>query len=327
VDLPGERSEWLKSVYRERLVQADRSTAWLADKLIFVGLLQRVLGGAALRYIPKTLGLRDFLQKHGLVSASGAITTDGDRIEQALHDEFPMGFVVRPAVGVAAHETSRGLYRDGDLFIVELLRGEQSTVYRRSHAKHPVRSDLLQLVASGESVVLQEDLVSAARLVRPLRSSRYAEVRIHTYGSKVVAGSQARRWIQSDLASPEDVQRAEAITQELLASVDRLAPGLLDRLAFGVDVAVFDNGEARIVDWVTNRGQEIPWSGYLDQPRVLGAYTRHFESELGIRATGLDGALLRSNLANYLGYWRIRRDRAAEAGWVSWALSFLPPGL
>jgi hypothetical protein len=90
-----------------------------------------------------------------------------------------------------------------------------------------------------------------------------------------------------------------------------------------VDVAVLDNGEMRITDVVTNRGKPIQWSSYLEQPRVIGAYARHFETYYGLRFQGISGSLIRHNFANYFPYWEKRIEKAKPG--LTKMLAYLPP--
>ena len=265
------------------------------------------------------MGLREFLVKHQLVNKKGVISASGDEIDDALYSEFPAGYVVHPAVGIAAQEKGRGLYPDSDNFVVELLK-DGSSLYSPSHMRQAIKSHILEAVASGEAVVLQEDIMRAADAKKPLRHHYYNEVRIHTYENRVVEGAVPARWVQTNLLSADQIQKAEIRVGELLKA---LPLELLNRQAWGVDVAVLDNGEMRIVDIITNRGMEIPWSGYLDQPRVIGAYTRHFEQYYGVQFQGLSGTLIRHNFANYMPFWE-RRIEKAKPGWNK-ALAYLPP--
>ena len=91
----------------------------------------------------------------------------------------------------------------------------------------------------------------------------------------------------------------------------------------GIDVAVMDNGEMRIVDILTNRGQTIGWSSYLDQPQVIAAYSNHFEKFAGVQFAGVYGFLIRNGFANYFPYWERRIDKAQTA-WTK-ILAYLPP--
>jgi len=317
-----DRRSWLKSVYREGLVEASRSTELLADKLLMHKLVTQAMGASTDRFLPKTLGLKEFLAKHGLVDSRGVIIADGSRIESALYREFPAGFVVRPAVGVAPSETKRGLFTDSDQFVSALLSGRFSG-YRSNHFRKPVQSHILKTIASGEAVVLQDDLILSMDARKRLQRRQYTEVRIHTFESRVVADAIPDRWYgqNNKQALPKASQLA---AEEFVSSfLQLLPPRLLSRQAWGVDVAIFDNGEFRISEIVTNRGERISWSSYLDQPRVLGAYVRHFETYGGVQFDGLAGSILRNNLGNYFGYWDRRRETSGQ-GWQK-LFSYLPP--
>lgn len=314
------KGAWLQALYDKNMIDTSWATEMLADKRIAAEVLEREMGEVKARlYYPKTLGLREFLVKKNLLDARGEINANGDRIEEALAEEFPAGFVVRPAVGIAPQETGRGLFPDTDQFIVELLK-PGNPLYAANHLRQPVRSHILDAVASGEGIVLQENIVLAAHARRPLKARFFQEVRVHTYEGRVVAGAVPTRWVQSNLLNKTQIAFAEDYVAEFLAA---LPPALLTKQAWGVDVAVMDNGEMRISEIVTNRGKPVAWSGYLDQPRVIGAYSRHLEQYYGVRFGGWSGTLIRHNFANYLPYWEKRIEKS-RAGW-SKLVSYLPP--
>lgn len=319
VETGATKASWMKALYDRGLVEASWATEMLSDKRILAEVLRIELGTRAEIYYPKTIGLREFLQKRRLVNSTGVLTAGGDRIESALHDEFPAGFVVRPAVGVAPQETGRGLFANADEFILELLKPGNS-LYSPEHLKAPVKSHILNEVASGEAVVLQESVVGVADVRKPLRHRFFHEVRVHTYEGRLVENSVPERWVQKDLLSADETKKAEAFVEDFLRS---LPLAFLMHQAWGVDVAVMDNGEMRVIDVVTNRGKRVQWSSYLEQPRVIGAYSRHFENYYGIRFSGFSGSLIRNNFANYFPYWGKRIEKARPG--FSKVMAFFPP--
>ena len=314
-----ERGVWLEQIYAHGLVDTSWGTKMLSDKRLFAEVLDRELGAEAKKYYPKTLGLREFLFKHHLLDSRGQISADGDEIETALYEEFPSGFFVRPAVGVAPQEKGNGLYNDTDSFIVDLLKPD-SPLYEPSHAKQAVKSHILETIASGEGVVLQENVVGTADAHSKLKTRYFQEVRVHTYEARVVENAVPKRWVQTNLLTEDQTHGAEIFVSTLL---EKLPLTLLSRQAWGVDVAVMDNGDMRIIDVVTNRGLPIAWSGYLDQPRVIGAYSRHFETFYALKFDGLSGMLIRHGFANYLPYWEKRIEKA-KPGWGK-VLAYFPP--
>lgn len=313
------KGSWLDAIYEKNMIETSWAAAMLADKRLLAEVLEREMGARATRFYPKTIGLREFLYKHKMVDSKGNITASGDEIEQALHDDFPTGYVVRPAVGVAPQETARGLFPETDLFIDQLLRGE-TPYYAPVHMQQPVKSHILETIASGEAVVLQENVILASDVKKPLKLHYFQEVRVHTYEGRVVEGAVPERWVQKNLLTPEQIRQAEAFVGEFL---NNLSLPFLTKQAWGVDVAVMDNGEMRIIDIVTNRGRNIAWSSYLEQPRVIAAYSKLFEERYGLRFSGLDGALIRHGFANYLPFWEKRIEKARPG--LGKALAYLPP--
>ena len=315
------KQDWLKAAYDRNLVDASRVGWMLADKLIFAETLKRELGAAeAERFYPKTLGLKQFLESRRLVDVRGRLKVDADAVEQALADEFPFGYVVKPAVGVAPGETERGLYARSDQLVTELFAAKP-TVYAPSTFRVPIRSHILGGAASGEAIVLQEDVVLRADARQRLRARKMSIARVHSYEDRAVPDSAPASWVRDDrLPTTSDARRSEAFVSQMLG---RLSAQLVAKQAWSLDVAAMDNGDLRVVDVVTNRGRPIAWSGYLDQPRVIGAYSRLWEDRYGVSFGGVSGALLRANLGNYLSYWG-KRIEAAKAPWKK-ALALLPP--
>jgi hypothetical protein len=316
------KTTWLKAVYSSGLVEANWSAKMLSDKLIFANLVSTVLGARSERYVLKTAGLRDILFRNALVDSTGQLTRDGDRIEEALSTEFPNGFLVRPAVGVTPRETTKGLFNSPDEFIVELLRA-QNSLYQARFARVPMKSHILGGVASGEGVVLQENFVQSLALNRPLAKNSFQEIRIHTYEHQVVPGASPKPWVQKVSIPKSSVEKAEQFVGEMLAEMQAASPRIFEGMAFGIDVGLLDNGEMRVLGAVTNRGKPMGWSGYLEQPKVLGAYARFFEKNNRAKFIGLAGVALRWNLLNYWPYWELRVDRSQPG--MAKVLALFPP--
>lgn len=327
------KSQWLNSIYARGLVDNSKATGFLSDKLLFYEIAKRELGSNADRYLVKTVGLRDFLVREGLVDSAGRLVADGDLIESKLYQAFPTGFVARPAVGVAPRETGSGLFRDSDGFVAELVQAD-TFLYRPDHRKRPVRSTVLDEIASGEAVVLQEDILAKRAVELGSRASdtkrSWREVRVHTYEGRVVADAKPNFWVRDDKLSDEEIFRAQKFVAEFLR---QLSPQLLIRQAWSIDVLLLDDTvqavpgskvvEMKIADIITNRGRRGGWSGYLDQPRVIGAYTRHFEAHAGVKFVGIGGQVLRRNAGNYFSYWGLRIDRSRPG--LDKVLAWIPP--
>ena len=316
------KGDFLAALYANKLVDASWATEMLSDKRIFAEVLTRELGPEkARRYFPKTVGLREFLIGRGFLDAKGEIkTNEADAIETALYQEFPSGFVVRAAVGVAPNETTKGLFIDTDSFLVELMK-QGTALYHPSHASSAVSSHILGgQIASGEAVVLQENLTTEADSKKPLLHKYFQEVRVHTYEAKVVLDAVPMRWVQRELLDQKQIEKAEAFVQDFLRA---LPSSIVSRQAWGLDVAVFDNGEMKLNDVVTNRGAHVAWSSYLEQPRVIEAYADHLEAISGVRFEGVSGWMITHGFANYFPFWQRRIEKARPG--LTKVLAYLPP--
>lgn len=321
INASASKAGFIAGIYANKLVEASWPTEMLADKRIAFEVLKRELGEEKAQTLyPKTIGLREFLVSHGFLAQGGEIKKDDvEEIEAALYAEFPNGFIARPAVGVSPRETSFGLYATTDAFLVDLLK-PGTTLYRPNHATHAVSSHILGSIASGEAVVLQENIVTTADAHKPLKNRFFQEVRVHTYEGKVVEGALPTRWVQKDILSTDQVSSAEKYVGDLLR---QLPQSLLTRQAWSVDVAVLDNGDMRINDIVTNRGEKVAWSSYLEQPHVIAAYVNHLEENTGVHFAGFSGWLMRHGFANYFPYWNMRIQKARPG--FGKVLAYLPP--
>lgn len=319
VGLNVKKGDWLQVIYSKNLVEASWATRMLSDRRVLFEVLSIELGKDVRDFYPKTIGLKEFLAKKGLVDKKGKVIADGNKIEAALYNEFTAGFIVRPAVGIDSKETGRGIYQDTDAFILDLLTPD-SRIVSEGLDREPIQTQLLGGVASGEAFILQEDVVNLADIRKPLKTRFFQRVRIHTYEDRVVAGAIPERWVQAEFLNDDQIKAAEEFVRTFLS---RISKNLLSRQAWGVDVAVLDNGEMRIVDIITNRGKPIAWSSYLEQPHVIAAYTKHLEKETGFRFGGVSGFLIRSGFANYFPYWE-KRIEMAKPG-LSKLLAYFPP--
>lgn len=316
------KTAWLNTIYEKNIVSTSDYSAYMSDKLLMSSVFERTLGESTARqYLPKTMGLRQFLERHQLVNRQGKLVADGDQIDAALHADFPAGFFVRPAVGITPFETERGMYSSQEQLINELLKGK-TPVYDPATYWLPIKSHILGDVASGEAVVLQENLTIAADLKGRLKRKAATLVRVHTYEQKIIPGSVPKRWVQSDaddVLSEASLEGAQKFAQQFL---EQLPEELTRRQAWSIEVAAFDNGTYRVANILTNRGKQIAWSSYLDQPRILEAYTDYFEAEGDLLFEGFGGRILRSGFANYFTYWKLRFEKAQ--GWQKLVAAFPP---
>jgi hypothetical protein len=324
IECDANKVTWLRKIYSLNLVEASKLTELLSDKLIQYKIFSRFLGHEADKFMLHSIGLKEFLIKYNLADLNGNILQDPDMIEAALAEEFPFGFVARPALGVAPSEKNHGLFKSNDLFLQELLKKE-SSIYQSKNLRQMIASHITRAIESGEAIVLQEDLLRMFSITEHTSSKNYERVRVHAFESRLVGGASPELWVghRGFDISKNQMNKIDAFVQNFLS---KLPTNLTTRQAWGIDVAVLPSGQMKIVDIVTNRGQKIAWSSYLEQPRVIGAYSRHLESAIGLHFTGLAGELIRHDLANYFNYWRVRREIVGTEAQASLS-ELLPPSL
>jgi len=327
IEVDANKISWLQQVYRMNLVEASSLTALLADKLLQYKVLSHFLEAKTNHFMFHTMGLKEFILKHQLADPEGELIPDTDRFEEALAEEFPNGFVVRPALGISPAEKKHGIYASSDDFLKEIFR-PHNALYQAQTLHLKIKSHFLNRVASGEAIVLQDDfsrsyVASQNTPIQKIKFRKYEKIRLHCFENKVVESAIPELWVAKRQFEMSDDQthQIEAFVQDFL---DSLPIKLTTRQAWGVDVALLDNGEMKILDLITNQGVKTAWSAYLDEPKILGAYTRHLEKNLNLKFQGLNGFIFRNNLANFFNYWQLKKERA-NLGGVSQITASLPP--
>lgn len=292
------RNAWLKSIYEQDLVRADEFSCMLADKLFFARMLKQNLGERSLRYYPKT---------RGLFELSGGSVPAAPDFRQRLAQEFPGGFIVKPAAEVNSAGETLGFYFDPESFFADIkkLKSEPFALNERLRVLHSaftnnqwVSPDLGRL-ASGERLIVQSDV--GAELIGEVsgRSRRFDEVRTHTFEEACIDGGDYHRWSVSPVQVREKFRWAQEFTRRFLAELPR---EVIQGQAWSLDLMVAGPNAIRIIDVNTNRGKKGHWSGFLVRPDLLGAYTRHLERTKGVKFAGWNGLLLRRGWASYHKY-------------------------
>ena len=322
VEVVPTKSAWLAQIYILNLVEASNLTAILSDKLLQTRVFEHYLGQKSDRFLLHTIGLKEFLLKYHLTDPEGQLIPDTDNFEEALATEFPSGFVVRPALGVAPLERNHGLFASNDDFLKAIFRPDNQ-LYQARTLHQNIKSHIIGSVASGEAIILQDDFTKSYRAPQKLKMKVYERIRLHSFENKVVQDATPDLWSlrRNFDVNAEQTKNIEKFVQDFLDSLPEVCT---TRQAWGIDVGLLDNGEMKILDIITNRGMKTAWSSYLDEPRILGAYTRHIQEHLNIEFRGFGGFLFKQNLANYLNYWQLKKERGSHIG-TSQILSAMPP--
>lgn len=264
------RNAWLESLYEAGLVKADENTRRLGDKLYFIQQVYSFLGLETWDYFVESKNLSD------LVFLDGQMLPPA-QISEHIRSFFPEGFVIKPKDGINSWGRSPGFYFEEKSFLDDL----------QSERVPPI-----------EQLMIQTNCGPLLGTAAVTGSQQLSEVRIHTYENYVIDGGQYHRWAESPVKDSTHFRRAQILTQNLL---QKLPTHFLENQAWSLDILVGAN-QARIVDVNTNRGLRGHWSGFLSRPRLIGAYSRHFEKHKGVRFVGFAGLLLRTNLASYHKY-------------------------
>lgn len=291
------RNKWLESLYRSDLVRADDYTRLLADKLFFGRELEKALGERSFLYYPKTRGLRELVRQ-------------GGPLREILAREFPNGFIVKPVGEVNSGGETPGFYFDAEKFLRQFERLARIQPSEYTPELRLLASAIddsqwaspdLGAVTTGERLLVQSDLGVELAGRASSKSREFDEVRIHTFERTAIRGGDFHRWAVSPVQVREKFGWAIDFTNRFLAELPR---EMIERQAWSLDLFVVGPDQIRILDVNTNRGRESHWSGFLSNPALLGAYTRHIEASKSVRFEGFNGFLLRNGLASYHKYWK-----------------------
>lgn len=303
------RVDWLKGLYRAGLLSANHEDCLLADKLYFGQLIEKHLGDEAYQFYPKTRGLKSFSKK--------LLSLDPIALKTELSQEFPSGWIVKPNAEINSGGESLGFYFNNDKFLndfkfaVSDLGSAEAATFKKANIQliqsalfedNWISKDLDQFT-TGERLIIQTDLGSELAGIQSSKSREWQEVRVHTYGSDVIPNASYHRWAVNPIKSKLFFKWAESHVQTLL---NKLPQEYLKGRAWSLDVVVFDKDKAKILDVNTNRGRQGHWSGFLDRPRLLKAYTVYFQKNSYCRFDGFSGFLFRMGIANTHKYLKRR---------------------
>ncbi len=298
------RNDWLKNIYKVGLIEASELQRDLGDKLFMYKMLKEILTQEKAEiFHPKTMGIKELFIKNNLIDKNHQLIKDIAKIKAAIKKEFPKGWIVKPASNI----NSQGLfYFKNSKFFKDLLDPKVgSQIYSSKQFTTPFFSKALNSVGTGEAYIFQENVILAAGYQKIRQAKEFIEIRVHTLEDKVIQGGAYSRWKEIDeKVNPKDIKRASDFVQQFLNSLPKK---FLAKMAFGIDVAVLDNGALRLIEINTNRGRyNKQWSGYIARPKILGAYTRHIEKHYPIRISGLSGFIFRNNLGSLHKYFKKR---------------------
>ncbi|MDG0816283.1 hypothetical protein [Bdellovibrio svalbardensis] len=287
------RNDWLKALYTHNLVEVSERTGLFTDKLYLYKALSANIKSGLHLYHPHTMGLREFFNKHALLTAEQELAPL-EKIEIALRSEFPTEAVLKPTT-VINTGGEKGLYLFSTNAILKALHSKQPELMQTLFATKPHYAELIDKVASGEEFLLQENIGTLAGYPLIEKAKHYEEIRIHTYEDDVIKGASFSRWSMNEIKNSQKFYWAQDFVQDFL---NQLPKEFLAGQAWGLDLLVFDNGTIRILEINTNRGVPGQWTGFLSRPQLMGAYTRIIEKKKNVRFRGLSGILLRHDLGN-----------------------------
>ncbi len=296
IEIKATRNALTKGVfYKEGIVEISDYSLFLTDKLIAAKVLEHYLGDDFSKYHMKTVGLKEFLDRNGIVDQSGRVIRSRAAIKEILKIEFPHGFIAKPPVGYDSN--GKSFFSDLDEVADFIVKGDNE-LYEQSEYRSPFKADFARRFTSGEKFIFQAKLDGAMGVSTDRAAGSFDEYRVHSLYNKVVEGATLNRWDGKN--SKEDILRVNAFVQEML---DKLPASMSNRQGWSFDVFKLPNGELKVIEINTNRGLLANWSDWLRHPYVLGAYVRHLETHYRWKFKGFSGWLLRHNLGGLKRYW------------------------
>jgi len=292
------RNPLTKLLYSEGILEASDRSLLLCDKLFASKVMEHYLGNKEFKnYHLKTEGLKSFLTKFKIVDSNGLVIKSKMEIMAILEMEFPKGFLVKPAVGMKS--SGKNFYLDKHE-VVELILKQNGDIYQPEEYKTPHHWERVRRFATGERFVFQELLPGSLGEGESDYGDLH-EYRVHSFYDKVVDGATETRWRGAKNSEEQNIK----VNKYVQSFLDKLPKELTNRQAWSFDVFDLPNGQMKIIEINTNRGDKGNWSGYLVAPKTLGAYVRHLEQKFGWNFQGFSGWRLRHNLANIRKNWEV----------------------
>jgi hypothetical protein len=296
VDILGTRAEWLEALYDSGIIEASDVTFYFGNKLIVSELLKIYLKSSYSRFHQKTVGIKDFLSRHELVSTDGLLTANKSTVIEACRKSFPNGFVAKPTFDVGSAEKNIIIFNEDD-FLQMLFSGD--TLYSDEELLEPSATEHEMVgtckVAGGERYILQEKFGSTILEQSQSSKTRLREYRVHTFFDKVLPEATRCRWRGTRALDEKTRAQTTAFAQEFL---DLLPKELTFRNAWAIDLLMDENGTMRFSEIQSNFGARGPWSGATRRPGVLGSYVRYLEKTFGWSFVGVGGDLFHADCGN-----------------------------
>jgi len=309
LQVPPKRNPLIRALCEKGLVDHHWLPYFLGDKLLFGELVERSLGGKrGYSYHPKSRGILDLLFKNNFLDArTGKLKASKESVRQALQKEFPEGYVVKRVIDANSGRT--GILNPEE-FLLDLFSKTPQT-YQPRHLATPFTGKQYSkhAVVTGERFFAMGKVPGTRWSNENTQLGEQSEYRVHSFSQSVVQGAVQNRWDHFENAHV--AQESMEFVQNFMAC---LPSGLFWRQAFSFDVANLGDGEKRIIEMNTNRGRVKPWSDFLRDPRVLGAYVTSAERIYGCCFQGQSGQILREGLGN------IKNHIVSEVLYFDWKM-------
>lgn len=286
------RDSLTQVIYDLDVVARGETPRLMSDKLIMAKVMQRVLREKYANYHPPVLGLKEFLILKNLIDSRGNVVASRKRIDDALREEFPQGFIIKPTVGWSS--SGKTFYKDRER-VLTLLRQANNELYKPEEIFSDFISDLYRVPTSGEKYMIMGLIKGTSATSKNAQFGEANEFRVHSFYNKVVPEATQTRWYTA--VDPVKLKKIEDYIQEFLNS---MPPGFAKQSAYSFDVFMTVTGQMQIIEVNTNRGDANNWSGFLRVPHVIGAYARLLKQDYNWQILGVEGWMFYNNLAHVI---------------------------
>ena len=151
LQIKADRNALIKGVlYKEGILEVSDYSLFLTDKLVAAKVLEQYLGQEYRNYHMKTLGLKEFIDRHGIVDENGKVVRSKRAIVEILKLEFPHGLIAKPPVGYDSN--GKSFYSDIEE-IAELIVKGDNELYSADEFKKPFKADFARRFTSGEKFI------------------------------------------------------------------------------------------------------------------------------------------------------------------------------
>lgn len=299
----GDRDSFITSLYEAGLLQESAAASAMAlNKGLSSDIIHALIGEENYsRYFAKSYGFYELVLMLGLTDNSFKNLVPKDEFIKKINDFFPNGLVYKPSNSAQSRELGAAYFNGAAInTMYEVLSSHMSTGAIYSGITN-IGVGYGPIDVPPDEFIVQELLPGFSESTKKMK-----EYRVHTLEDQVVPGATFDRWSWNVLPVT-----ASKVEEQVSAFLKLLPLSPLRGIAWGIDVLEAPNGEIRIVEINASVAQE-GWSGYLENPLVLKAYSKALERDYNVKFTGWQGLKLKTGTSNLKKAFSRARGKLSE---------------